>query len=101
QAMPSPAQASPGARFARPPDERKAGSRMLAEAAQRKNSGDLLRQVLLDYLQASGVVEWPGADGLTANDILSCYPLASAGGKVPDRQELCRRHTELIAEIQS
>jgi hypothetical protein len=74
---------------------------MLAKTAIRKTSGDLLRQVLLDYLQASRVVGWPGGDGLTEDDILNCYPQASAAGEVPDRQELCRRHTELVVEIQS
>ena len=69
--------------------------------ANRRTSADLLRQVLVDYLLASRVVAWPGADGLTADDILSFYPQASVAGEVPDQQELCLRHAELIAEIQS
>jgi hypothetical protein len=74
---------------------------MLAESAKRTTSGNLLRQVLLDYLQAGWIVGWPGADGLTLDDVLACYPQAIAAGAVPDCQELCRRHTELIGEIQS
>jgi hypothetical protein len=72
---------------------------MLAVSAQHMTSGDVLRQVLLSYLQVSRVGAWPGADGLTQDDILRCYPQACAAGEVPDRQELCRRHTELTAEI--
>ena len=74
---------------------------MFAESAKRQTSADLLRQVLLDYLLASRAVTWPGADGTTVDDILTCYPQAVAAGEAPDWQELCRRHTELIAEIQS
>ena len=69
--------------------------------ANRRTSADLLRQVLVDYLLASRVVAWPGADGITVDDILICYPKAVAAGEAPDWQELCRRHTELISEIQS
>jgi hypothetical protein len=72
---------------------------MFAESAQHMTSGDLLRQVLLNYLQGSSVGGWPGGDGLTREDILRCYPQACANGEVPDRQELCRRHAELNAEI--
>ena len=74
---------------------------MVAESAEHPKSVDLLREVLLDYLQAGWVRNWPGADGITVDDILNCYPQASASGDVPDWQELCRRHTELIAEIRS
>ena len=83
------------------PGERKTGNCMPAKSANQMTSGDLLRQVLLDYLLASKVVDWPGGDGLTEDDILNCYPQASAAGEVPDRQELCRRHAELVAEILS
>jgi hypothetical protein len=59
----------------------------------------MLRQVLLDYLQASRVFCWPGADGLTVDDILNCYPQAIAAGEVPDCRELCRRHPDLIPAL--
>ena len=74
---------------------------MFAESAQHMTSGDLLREVLLNYLQSSRIGAWPGADGLTLDDILRSYPQACAAGEVPDRQELCRRHAELTAEILS
>jgi hypothetical protein len=74
---------------------------MLTASAKQKTRGDLLRQILLTYLETSRVIGWPGTDGLTEDDILDYYPQASVKGKVPDKQELCRRHMELIAEIQS
>src|SRR4051794_8291835 len=72
---------------------------MFAESARRVTSDDLLRQVLLNYLLGSTVGGWPGADGLTRDDVLRCYPEACARGEVPDRRELCRRHAELSAGI--
>ncbi len=69
--------------------------------ADTKSPGDVLRPVLLAYLQASRVPGWPGADGLTESDILDCYPQAIRAGAVPDGPELCRSHPELIAEIQA
>ena len=74
---------------------------MSAEFVERMTSADMLCQLLPDYLEASKAVGWPGTDGLTVSDILNGYPQASAAGKVPDGQELCRRHMELIAEIQA
>ena len=79
----------------------KTGICMPTKSANQMTSAVLLRQVLLDYLLASRVVSWPGGDGLTEDDILNCYPQAGAAGAVPDRQELCLRHAELVAEIQS
>jgi hypothetical protein len=32
---------------------------------------------------------------LTVQDVLRAYPMAAAAGRVPDRQELLRRHPEL------
>jgi hypothetical protein len=74
---------------------------MVAESVRGVTSGEMLGQILLNYLQASRTMSWPGTDGLTVDDILKCYPLASAVGEVPDYQELCHRHPGLIAEIQS
>jgi len=59
-----------------------------------------LRALLLHYLQARVAFAWPGADGLTMDDILNCYPQAMAAGEVPDWQALRRRHPDLTAELQ-
>ena len=66
---------------------------------KRKTSDDLLRQVLLDYLRASRVVRWPGADGLTDDDIVDCYPTAISAGDVPGWNELQTRFPELVGEL--
>jgi hypothetical protein len=38
---------------------------------------------------------WPGADGLTLQEVLRSYPDNAAVGLVPDRQELLRCHPDL------
>jgi hypothetical protein len=77
------------------------GSCLLGESANPKSSGSTFRQILLTYLRVSRVVGWPGGDGLTEDDILDYYPRASAAGEVPDLQELCHRHSQLVAEIRT
>jgi hypothetical protein len=59
-----------------------------------------LREALLGYLQAIGFPPWPGADGLTVHEVLRSYRHAAAAGRVPDREELVRRHAELDGAIQ-
>ncbi len=62
---------------------------------------ELVRRLLLAYLQDSRVTRWPGTDGLNNDDVLNYYPKASENGDVPDRQELCRRHSELGTAIRT
>jgi hypothetical protein len=60
-----------------------------------------LRELLLDYLQAGKVFAWPGGDGLRKDDVLGCYPEVISAGKVPDWQELRRRHPELVPALKA
>jgi hypothetical protein len=54
-----------------------------------------LQELLLGYLQGIGAPWWPGADGLTVQEVLRSYPEHAAAGRVPDRQELLRRQPDL------
>jgi hypothetical protein len=75
--------------------------RMRATSNERKPLADLLRQVLVDFLFASRAVAWPGADGLTVDDIINCYPQAIAAGEVPAWHELQCRFPDLAGELQA
>jgi hypothetical protein len=52
-----------------------------------------LREVLLGYLQTEGAFPWPGADGLTVDEVL-----AARLWRVPGLAELRRRHPDLADE---
>ncbi len=58
-----------------------------------------LNEILLGYLEAAGVLPWPGVDGLTLDDVLSGYPGAAAEGLVPDRRILRAKYPELASEV--
>ncbi len=59
----------------------------------------LLHELLLAYLQAAGAPPWPGADGLTLQEVLASYPQWSATGLVPDLPSLLQRHPELDEDL--
>ena len=56
---------------------------------------DQLHEILLAYLEAAGIPDWPGGDGLTLQDALDYYPEAVANGVVPDWQEVRHMHPDL------
>jgi hypothetical protein len=57
-----------------------------------------LSDVLLGYLQLEGALPWPGGDGLTVDEVLAAYAEAARLGRVPDLEQLCRRHPHLADE---
>ena len=58
-----------------------------------------LRLVLLDLLMYRNALPWPGADGVTVEEVLAAYVPASERKRVPDQEELIRRHPELTSEV--
>lgn len=58
-----------------------------------------VRELLLAHLRSAAVPLWPGADGLTLEDVLLAYPQAAAAGRVPDLRQLLREHPELAEEL--
>jgi hypothetical protein len=61
----------------------------------------LLRRVLLDLMMSRNALPWPGSDGVTVEEVLVAYIPASERGRVPDEEELIRRHQELASEIRT
>jgi hypothetical protein len=60
-----------------------------------------LQELLLGYLWAKGAPSWPGADGLTVQEVLCSYPENAAAGRVPDQQQLERLYPDLREEVVS
>lgn len=50
------------------------------------------------FLEGAGP-DWPGADGLTVEEVAREYPRAVASGLVPSVKELASRHPDLAAGI--
>ena len=60
-----------------------------------------LRRILLDLMLSPYSLPWPGADGVTVEEVLAAYVPASKAGLVPDETDLIRRHPEFTPEIRS
>jgi len=58
-----------------------------------------LHRVLVGYLDGLACPTWPGADGLTVDDVVGCYPRALAAGLVPGLDDLIRKHPDLTEEL--
>jgi hypothetical protein len=58
-----------------------------------------VREVLLGYLHAHDAFPWPGADGLTLDEVSAAYPEAARLGRVPGPEQLCRQHPHLADAI--
>jgi hypothetical protein len=60
-----------------------------------------LHRVLVQYMDRVVCPAWPGADGLTVEDVVGCYQQALAAGQVPGLDELMRLHPELSDELRT
>ncbi len=70
---------------------------MAAKARARKQRA---QNVLLGCLQGVAF-PWPGADGLTIDEVLGSYPQAMAAGLVPRQEALVLSHPDLIEELET
>jgi hypothetical protein len=59
-----------------------------------------LRELLLRYLLAARLPDWPGADGTTLDAVLLTYAVYAAVDRVPGRAILLLWHPELAPEIE-
>jgi hypothetical protein len=68
---------------------------MLDEPVEPSDPQHRLCEVLLDYLLAAGLTDWPGGDGMTVNDVVLTYHEYAAAGRVPWRWVLVQNHPDL------
>jgi hypothetical protein len=54
-----------------------------------------VQELLLRYLLRAAAPAWPGADGLTLDEVVRSYPEAAAAHIVPDQEWLGHRHPHL------
>jgi hypothetical protein len=54
-----------------------------------------VQELLLAHLRVVDAPRWPGADGVTVDDVLASYLQAAAAGLVPDLPALLASHPEL------
>jgi hypothetical protein len=59
------------------------------------------QEVLLGCLQSMAISWWPGADGVTIDEILRSYPQAMKAGVVPGLEELSGWHPDLADEFRA
>jgi len=60
-----------------------------------KRSEHHLHHLLVTLILVADGYHWPGADGMMTDDLLREYANVAREGRVPGREELCRRHPEL------
>jgi len=58
-----------------------------------------LTEILLERLAHPCVTVWPGADGLTVEEVLGSYPQAVAAGQAPGLEELLAHHPDLAEAL--
>ncbi len=58
-----------------------------------------LHRVLIGYMDGVACPAWPGADGLTVEDVVGCYPQALSAGQVPGLDDLVSIHPDLADEL--
>jgi hypothetical protein len=58
-----------------------------------------LQELLLGHLSAAEMPVWPGADGLTLEEVLFTYSHAVAAGRVPGREQLLAQRPDLEKEL--
>jgi len=60
---------------------------------------DSVVELLTTYIFESPRAVWPGTDGMTLEDVVSCYRAEAAAGHVPSEAELCEQHPELAGKL--
>jgi hypothetical protein len=58
-----------------------------------------LREVLHGYLLVEGAFPWPGAAGLTVDEVPATFSRAAHLGRAPGPEQLCREHPHPTGEV--